>query len=368
MRAFFSVVLCFVALFGFSQSPKFQSTQDKFIANPEFANAIIGMYAENLKTGEVLLDHNSRYSLTPASVMKLFTTCIAVDALGQNARFRTSLAYSGSVENGVLNGDIYIIGGGDPCFAAERYSNLYGEDIFATWVEKITEAGISKINGNIIGDISYFGVIPYPDKWLWEDLGAYYGTQGASINYQDNVYSIFFKTGADGDTAQIVKIVPEDMNLNIVSDVKASSKVTDDNTIIYRGNAENDIVIKGVLPCNKEEFKIKGCIPNPPQYVTDKLYRKLVEFGISVSGGAVVTDKKYEAENERTELHTVMSPSVITIVNYANSVSCNLYAEILRLQVMHKTGRDFAAYAAGYFDKRAIDSKGFFAVDGSGVS
>ena len=109
---------------------------------------------ENITTGEIVLDYNSNVSLTPASIQKLFTTTMAMEALGSSTRFKTKIAYSGTIEDSVVNGDLYIIGGGDPCLGAERYSSIYGEDIFDTWTEKVKEAGIKKINGNIISDIT----------------------------------------------------------------------------------------------------------------------------------------------------------------------------------------------------------------------
>lgn len=372
MKAIKSIVafiaLIFILGSAFSQSPKCESLQNDFLNNKELKNAAVGLYAENLATGEIILDYNSNASLTPASILKLFTTTMAMEALGSTTRFKTKIAYSGTLEDGVVNGDLYIIGGGDPCLGAERYSSIYGEDIFDTWTEKVKDAGIKKINGNIISDVTYFGSVPTPGKWVWEDLGSYYGSQGFSINYMDNTYELYYNTGSDKDTAVLVKVIPDDLELNVVNKVVASSSVSDDNTVIYRGYGENDIVVIGTLPCNKTEYKVKGCFPNPPKYVARTLYYRLRNNGVAVTGTYLVSDKKYEGEEERTIVHTFSSPNVGTIVNYTNLVSYNLYAEVLALQIMRKTSKSLADYGKNFLSDKGMESGGFYPVDGSGLS
>ncbi|MBO7133923.1 MAG: D-alanyl-D-alanine carboxypeptidase/D-alanyl-D-alanine-endopeptidase [Bacteroidales bacterium] len=368
IKIIFVIVSIAIVTNAFAQSPKCENQQNAFLANKELKNAAVGLYAENITTGEVVLDYNSNVSLTPASILKLFTTSMASELLGTNTRFKTKIAYSGTVEDGTLNGDLYIIGGGDPCLGAERYSSTYSADIFDTWTEKIKEAGIKKINGNIISDISYFGAVPTPGKWVWEDLGSYYGSRGFSINYMDNTYELYFNTGKDKDSAVLVKVLPDDLELNVVNKVTASSSVSDDNTVIYRGYGENDIVVCGTLPCNKTEYKVKGGFPNPPHYVARTLYYRLRNNGVAVTGTFLVSDNKYEGENERTVIHTFSSPTVGTIVNYTNLVSYNLYAEVLALQIMRKSGKSLADYGKKFLSEREIESEGFYPVDGSGLS
>ncbi|MBQ1606675.1 MAG: D-alanyl-D-alanine carboxypeptidase/D-alanyl-D-alanine-endopeptidase, partial [Bacteroidales bacterium] len=196
----------------------------------------------------------------------------------------------------------------------------------------------------------------------------YYGSQGFSINYMDNTYELYYNTGNDKDTAVLVKVVPDDLELNVVNKVTASSSVSDDNTIIYRGYGENDIVVCGTLPCNKTEYKVKGCFPNPPHYVARTLYYRLRNNGVAVTGNYLVSNKKYEGEEERTVIHTFSSPNVGTIVNYTNLVSYNLYAEVLGLHIMRKTGKSLADYGKKFLSERGIESGGFYPVDGSGLS
>ncbi len=366
------IIITLVFILGFlsstfSQEPKYLSLQESFVANEKLTNAGIGIYAINLNTNEILLDYNSATSFTPASILKLHTTAMALEQMGTGAHFKTSIAYDGAIEDSILNGNIYIIGGGDPCLGTERYSEIYGEDITATWASQIRDLGIKEINGDIISDISYFGEVPTPGKWVWEDLGAYYGSQGSSLNYMDNTYQLFFDTGNHKDTAILTKVIPNDLRLIVRNEVIASEKVYNDNSIIYRGKSENEIIINGALPCNKKDYVVEGCIPNPPLYVAERLWLRLNYLQIPVSGEAKVEFQKRETD-ERITISTISSPSLLSIVNYTNRVSCNLYAEMLRLHIMRRSGQSFEKYGVAFMKKRGIDSNGFYPVDGSGVS
>ena len=72
------IALIFISINVFSQKPKCENLQNDFLNNKELKNAAVGLYAENLTTGEIVLDYNSNASLTPASIQKLFTTTMAM--------------------------------------------------------------------------------------------------------------------------------------------------------------------------------------------------------------------------------------------------------------------------------------------------
>ncbi|MCK9321506.1 MAG: D-alanyl-D-alanine carboxypeptidase/D-alanyl-D-alanine-endopeptidase, partial [Bacteroidales bacterium] len=276
--------LVVMSAFTYSQTTSYDQLLDNLVAKTELKNASIGLYAENLNTGETIFNHNSEVSLVPASVFKILPTSIALELFGPEHTFKTELAYSGSIaSDGSLNGNLYIIGYGDPCLGSTNYSNHYG-DLISDWVSKIKQAGIKKINGDIIADASYFNRINIPNKWLWEDLANYYANPGSSLNYMDNLYLIHFQTGnIDGSPTKITKIVPNNLNLNIDNQVLSSS-TTWDESFIFFGENKNDRIIKGTLPWKKSDFPIKGSITDPELYLTKVLNDALTSAGINISG------------------------------------------------------------------------------------
>ena len=202
--------LCFNV---FSQTKTAQDVLNDFISQSELKNASVSVYAENLTTNTLVFDYNSNLALAPASVLKLVPTSMALELFGADYKFKTELAYSGQISaDGTLNGDLYIIGYGDPCLGSKNFTSTYGKDleILQTWTNEVKNLNIKKIKGNIIADISYFGEIPIPDDWIWEDIANYFGNQGSSLNFVDNLYYLHFKTGYTNGAATIItKIEPK---------------------------------------------------------------------------------------------------------------------------------------------------------------
>src|SRR3990167_191213 len=125
-----------------------------FSEDPFNKHATVSVYAIQMKTGEVLFDHNSDKSLTPGSCMKIVTTGAALHLLGQESRFETNLEYDGNIdERGILHGNLYIRGGGDPSLGSDRLSSsLSLSDQIASWVRAIELCGIRSIEGGVFGD------------------------------------------------------------------------------------------------------------------------------------------------------------------------------------------------------------------------
>ncbi|MBR4408325.1 MAG: D-alanyl-D-alanine carboxypeptidase [Bacteroidales bacterium] len=106
--------------------------------------------------GDTIVSFNGRRRLVPASNVKLLTTGLAMNELGADFRFRTSLAYSGRIEGGTLKGDLYIVGGGDPTLGSKDSIAVATDALFASWKAILDKAGISRIEGRVIGDGRYF--------------------------------------------------------------------------------------------------------------------------------------------------------------------------------------------------------------------
>lgn len=114
----------------------------------------IAVYAVDMKTGKVLLDENSETSMIPASCLKLVTTGAALCLLDPTSGFKTELQYDGEIRDGVLHGNLYIKGGGDPALGSDRFGSTWKDQV-AIWVEAISKLGIHRIEGKVIGMIPF---------------------------------------------------------------------------------------------------------------------------------------------------------------------------------------------------------------------
>ena len=119
-----------------------------------------GIMVYDLTSNTILLNKGEKMQMRPASVMKVLTSVTALENLGGAFQYRTSLYIKGNVKKHVLNGDIYIVGGYDPCFNAED---------MMSFVEAIREKNIQKINGNIFIDVSLKDTLPKGSGWCWDD-------------------------------------------------------------------------------------------------------------------------------------------------------------------------------------------------------
>ena len=111
--------------------------------DPAFSQAVIGVCARTID-GRELADINAEMMMLPASNMKLISTGAALHTLGPDWKFETNIGYEGTIEDGTLHGDIYIVGGGDPTLGSKDSIAVSLERTFAQWEAFIRAEGITK--------------------------------------------------------------------------------------------------------------------------------------------------------------------------------------------------------------------------------
>ncbi|HYP50962.1 MAG TPA: D-alanyl-D-alanine carboxypeptidase, partial [Pyrinomonadaceae bacterium] len=134
---------------------------DEIIEKSEFRNSRWGVFVTSLKDGRVLVARDAQKTFTPASTMKVVTTAIALDRLGADFRWRTSVMAEREIDaNGNLNGDLILYGRGAPDFDEPDVQNL---------INQLKEKGLQRITGNIVGDASRFQAANLGAGWVWEE-------------------------------------------------------------------------------------------------------------------------------------------------------------------------------------------------------
>lgn len=132
----------------------------KLLENKMFETSQVGLMVYDLTADTIIYTRNERQMMRPASTMKLITAITAIDKLGGSYQFRTSLYYTGKVENNTLTGDVYCVGGFDPRF------NI---DDMNAFVEGIRQMGVDTIRGCIIADKSMKEPTQFGEGWCWDD-------------------------------------------------------------------------------------------------------------------------------------------------------------------------------------------------------
>lgn len=193
-RTIFSLaaIICGFSVLASGQNTQTQKLVEQSSVEAPFQNALVGAFAVRAQN-DTLVSFNHNLRMIPASNAKLITTGIALHYLGSDWKYRTGIAYSGTVREGTLEGDLYIVGSGDPTLAADYKGVRKIEQTFAEWKSFLDDAGITRINGFIIGDGRHFDGNSIPGSWEYDDLGTYYGATPEGLNFRENTQT--FKVG-----------------------------------------------------------------------------------------------------------------------------------------------------------------------------
>ena len=333
----------------------------------------------DIETGNVIAEHNPNMSLVPASTVKAVTTATALGVLGHSFTYNTKLQYDGSISKGVLNGNIYIKGTGDPTLGSNKMKNVLGLDETMTkFSNAIRNQNIKKVNGLIIGDATEFTTAMPAANWQWNDIGNYYGAGASGLNIHENLYYLTFQRSKSlNSTPKITKTSPDMPYLVFINEVKIDKAGTGDQSYIFGAPYSYTRYVRGTLPASAAQFTIKGSIPDPPQYAAYRLMQQLETEGIPTNKMAKnIFEYRREGQDKRLgrrNLATITSPPLSQIIKRTNEKSVNLYAEAM-LKTMGKRRKGEGSTEKGvevvyeFWKQRGLNMEGCFLEDGSGLS
>jgi len=369
LRTLLTISLGCLTLIIFSQERSIET----FLSDSSMIHASISLCVADAENGEVMIEYNSGKSLTPASVMKLITSAAALELLGPSYTFKTIIGYTGTLNKhtGALSGDIIIKGGGDPVLGSKYFSDHY-QDFMSRWVSDIKNLGITRIEGRVITDDSYFDFLPVPAKWLWEDAGNYYGAGAFGLSVFDNTYEIHLKESSTGSKLDITEIIPKECRPEFSNWLTAAG--TSDEGYVFAAPYSTNGWLAGTIPKNAEDFILKASITDPPLLIAKMINDKLEADGISVSEDPSTfrLEHKYLPEDIIVVTET-FAPPLSDIIEILNHESVNLYAEHI-IKELGKKYKNNGSTAAGievinnFLHNAGINTEGMFFEDGSGLS
>ncbi|MBC8003954.1 MAG: D-alanyl-D-alanine carboxypeptidase/D-alanyl-D-alanine-endopeptidase, partial [Verrucomicrobia bacterium] len=339
-------------------------------STPALTTASVGYAVSDSRTGEMLIQSEPQQSLVPASVLKLVTTATALELLGPDFRFETTLEAVGSIRNDTLFGDLQIIGGGDATLGSGYFpeNNHFMDD----WMKGLKSKNIKVVTGKLILDASIYESQTIPDTWIWEDIGNYYGAGVSGINLFDNLYEVHFTSPKEaGLKTRIKHIYPEVPGLELKNEV-LSSDINRDQAFIYGSPGEYKRVIRGTIPKNKSDFVIKGSMPDPSALLALHFRKELAKNNISIAGETEYAPVK--KTDDRIVLRVVnQSPALREIIKVTNFESVNLFAENFLKQISYKKSglgvtKRGCQFITEFWKEKGIEMNGFYLSDGSGLS
>lgn len=306
--------------------PELQARIQEVLAKPELSPAMVGIKVVSLDNGRVLFEENAAKLLRPASNMKLYTVAAALDRLSPDYRFSTSV-YANTRPDiaGVVHGNLTIYGRGDPSIAA-RFNNgdyFKGIDDLAA---RIVAAGVKRVEGDIVGDESYFVGPKYGSGWNWEDLTWYYGAEITPLTANDNALDLFIKPGTAIGQPALITTGPPDPLLTIINKVTTSVKGSKREFSIHRGLGENTITITGSIPLEDRGYTGGIGISHPGLLFVYMLRSSLAQKGVTITGASRTSVSSNVLQNE---IATLQSPPFSMIAAQTLKPSQNLYTELI---------------------------------------
>jgi serine-type D-Ala-D-Ala carboxypeptidase/endopeptidase (penicillin-binding protein 4) len=327
--------------------PELRAKISEVLAKPELSSAMVGIKVVSLDNGRVLFEENAAKLLRPASNMKLYTVAAALDRLSPDYRFSTSIyANMRPDAAGLVHGNLIIYGRGDPSIAARFNNGDYFKaiDDLAT---RIVAAGVKRVEGDIVGDESYFVGPKYGSGWNWEDLTWYYGAEITPLTANDNALDLFVKPGTAVGQPASITTGPPDPLLTIVNKVTTSAKGSRRDISIHRGLGENTITITGSIALEDRGYTGGIGISHPGLLFVYMLRSSLMQKGVTITGAsrvsgataapATITSVPISGTNGsatatpafQNEIATLQSPPFSVIAANTLKPSQNLYTELI---------------------------------------
>ena len=365
---------------SYAKDAKLTAEIKQFEQDADLKNTSWGFYAKSITDGQVLAHYNEEKSLRSASTVKVVTTAAALGILGEDYTFTTILEYDGQIDaNGVLQGNLYIRGGGDPTLGVPNDRKKVAplaKDVLYQWTAAIQKAGIKKIEGYLVGDARFFDEAILTPKALWEDIGNYYGAGASGLTFHENRYQLIFDSSAKtGGSTRIVNVIPKVPNVEFINRVSAGG--TKDEAYVYGSPYTKVYHVRGTIPPGKSGYTVMGSAPDPALFCAEALRNELSIYGIIPEKG-ISTVRILQLENkytplQRTTVHTIQSPPLKDIVYWTNKRSINLYAEhLIRMIGKHRFGKGSLENGLKaleeYWKSKGLSMDGFFLYDGSGLS
>jgi len=325
-------------------------------ADPQLAGALIGFCLLDESGRTVFASPLAGTALCPASSLKTVTTGAAFGLLGPEFRFETVLAGTAPLNPaGTLDGDLVLIGGGDPTFSQD--------DLFRLAAAAVA-TGLKRVTGRLRVDTSIFPHDPLSEHWNWGDIGNAYGAGAFGVNLDHNRLEVSFESGAQpGAPAKLLGGGPVPHGTRWENHVVTGPADSGDEVVVYSEPYGRTITLRGTVPAGQSRFTVSGAIPDPPALAGELLRARLEGAGVKFADrpGSLTTAGRIALASHR-------SPPLPEIIDHLHKVSDNLEAQCLFLTIGQRQNRAPADAVRQFWEKAAIAFTGLRLLDGSGLA
>ena len=330
---------------------------DKYIKQYLPSSSEVGIAVYNLSKDQLIYEHNANKLARPASTLKLLTAITALEYHVQP--LETSLWYNGVIKENVLYGDLYVIGGLNPEF---------GEVELDEFISQIKKLSVSRIKGNIYGDISLKDSLYWGEGWAWDDNPSSYQPYISPLTYNKGKVTIESRPYNPGQKAQVIAKPKSSYysieNKTVSKDPKAGKLEVTRNWL----ENQNNIMISG----NVDRFRVKEVnVYNSTNFFLHTFYEKMMQNGIIIDGYYDVLEFEEGKETQLIYKNIITIPEIIKPML---KESDNLNAESLLINIgklnkgKHISAKDGLTYVDSLVLKLGDNPCNYQIADGSGLS
>ena len=340
-----------------------------------------GLLVVDAANGETLFEKNADKYFVPASNMKLLSTTLALDTLGPDYRFRTTIETNGTLSaHGKLAGDLILVGRGDPNLSNRKYPYDTREEfdgppekVLAELADGVAARGVKEISGDIVGDDSYFPRERYPDGWEIDDMVWEYGAAISALVVGDNTATLVLTPGEKSGDPVAFEIQPHIEEFAVKNSVITVGAKEKPDLRLTREPGSATVVLSGVLPTKSDPRKLILAIQEPAQHAAALLARLLAARGVKWDGKIRAQHDPDLLDTSRTVLAEHLSIPLGDSVKLVNKISQNLHSEVLLRAAARQSGRwnepeDLLNFPKAFYAKAGIAPDDVLQTDGSGLS
>jgi D-alanyl-D-alanine carboxypeptidase/D-alanyl-D-alanine-endopeptidase (penicillin-binding protein 4) len=347
-----------------------QSDLSGLFAAPALSRALVGVRVESLDRGDVLFRRNDEQLVLPASNQKILTVAAAAEVLGWDYRFLTTLQPTGPVRDGVLDGDLVVVGSGDPTLS-RRYEGA--DVVFARWADQLRAAGIRTVAGRLVGDAHAYSGEAWGPGWMWDDLQNPYAAPAGALLVNDSVVPVVVAPGsAEGQPAS-VQVAPS-AGLSLEVSVVTSGPDAPPVLRFERVPGTPTLRVIGSIGAGTPPAEVAVAVLNPTRYFLATLRDALNSHGILVSGGIVDAEAAGAPPGPlQMALVEHYSPPLRDIAATTMRTSHNLHAESLfravaRSEALIANTAAARSVVSGVLERWGVPADAVVIADGSGLS
>ncbi len=336
---------------------------DSLLNNKLLDAASVGIKVVNLTKNETVFEKNSNKLFRPASNMKLITTGAAIELLPADFHFKTELITDGDIVDSILYGNLYLKGYGDPLLRIGDLDSL---------INYLITKNIKRINGNLIGDVSYFDDNYWGKGWMWDDEPEPFAAFITPLTINGNSVKIFVSPVAKIGEKVKVKIEPATEYVHIINSgiTSAINDTAIEKLSVSRNREErnNVITVSGYIPPDSKEKEFTVSVWKPELFTLQLLRNKLEQSNIKIEGRVLI-----DTISRGKPVAAIRRPidSVLTEINKnSNNLATENLLKTLSAEISKTRGNSEASISLvnKFLSSIEIDTNKIVIADGSGVS